>query len=143
MFVPGISASGTATRPSDCTPYRASTSPETAASEENGDVFVLPSIDRCEAFGIAQLEAMACGKPVVSSDLPTGVRFVNRDGVTGLLCPPGDSDALAAALTRLLDDGALRARMGKDALRRVEQEFSATRMIDRTLEVYESVRSGR
>ncbi len=101
------------------------------------DVFVLPSIDRSEAFGIAQLEAMACGKPVVSSDLPTGVRLVNQDGVTGRLFPPGDPDALAEALNQLLEDDALRAGLGKAARLRVEEEFTAERMITRTLDLYE------
>lgn len=103
------------------------------------DVFVLPSIDRCEAFGIAQLEAMACAKPVVSSDLPTGVRFVNLDGVSGLLVPPGDPDALAETINRLLNDVELRARLGKAARERVEQQFTAERMIAQTLEVYNEV----
>jgi len=103
------------------------------------DVFVLPSIDRCEAFGIAQLEAMACGKPVVSSDLPTGMRFVNQHGVSGLLVPPGDPQALAEALQHLLDDVGLRARLGCAARARIEREFTAERMIARTLEVYREV----
>jgi rhamnosyl/mannosyltransferase len=101
------------------------------------DVFVLPSIDRSEAFGIAQLEAMACGKPVVSSDLPTGVRLVNQAGVTGTLIPPSDPDALVGALNQLLEDDALRAGLGKAARLRVEQEFTAERMIARMLRVYD------
>jgi glycosyltransferase involved in cell wall biosynthesis len=101
------------------------------------DVFVLPSIDRSEAFGIAQLEAMACGKPVVSSDLPTGIRVVNQDGVTGRSIPPSDPDALAGALNELLEDDQLRAGLGKAARLRVEQEFTAERMVTRTLDLYD------
>lgn len=100
------------------------------------DLLALPSLDRREAFGIVQLEAMVCGKPVVSSDLPTGVRFVNRDGETGLLVPPGNPDALAAALTRLLNDADLRARLGQTARERVIREFSVDRMVEQTTEVY-------
>lgn len=100
-------------------------------------VVVLPSIDRCEAFGIALLEGMACGKPIVATDLPTGVRTLNQHEVTGLSVPPGDADALAAALNRLLGDSALRARLGDAGRRRAEQAFSAVRMIDQTLAIYE------
>jgi glycosyltransferase involved in cell wall biosynthesis len=107
------------------------------------DVFVLPSIDNREAFGIAQLEAMACGRPVIASDLPTGVRFVNKNQMTGLLVPPGDSDALAAALQRLLGDERLRQTLGNAAKRRAELEFSAERMVRRVQQVYEEVLGGR
>lgn len=105
------------------------------------DVFALPSIDRCEAFGIAQLEAMACGTPIVSSDLPTGVRFVNQDGVTGFRVPPGDAQALATALNRVLDDRVLAARLGQAARARVAREFTAELMTARTLDVYRQVLS--
>ena len=107
------------------------------------DVFVLPSIDNREAFGIAQLEAMACGRPVIASDLPTGVRFVNKNQMTGLLVPPGDSDALAAALQRLLGDERLRQTLGNAAKRRAELEFSSDRMVRRVQQVYEEVLGGR
>jgi rhamnosyl/mannosyltransferase len=103
------------------------------------DVFVLPSIDRSEAFGISQLEAMACGKPVVSSDLPTGVRLVTQAGVTGMLVPPGEPDALGRALNQLLEDDALRASLGKAARLRAEEEFTAERMIARTRDLYDEV----
>jgi rhamnosyl/mannosyltransferase len=107
------------------------------------DVVVLPSIDRCEAFGIALLEGMACGKPIVSTDLPTGVRFVNRHEVTGLCVPPHDQEALAAALNRLLDDRELRTRLGQAGRRRVECEFDAARMVRQVLTVYSEVLNGR
>jgi rhamnosyl/mannosyltransferase len=106
------------------------------------DIFVLPSINACETFGICQLEAMACSKPVVSTDLPTGVRSVNRHGITGLVVPPGEPDALAEALSVLASNPGLRAEFGRAGRRRVEQEFSAGRMVSKTLEVYREVFEG-
>jgi glycosyltransferase involved in cell wall biosynthesis len=64
---------------------------------------------------------------------------VNQHGVTGALIPPGDPDALAKALNELLDDDVLRAGLGKAARLRVEQEFTAERMINRTLHLYNEI----
>ena len=89
------------------------------------DVFVCPSVARSEAYGIAMLEAQACGKPVVSTRLGTGVEYVNLDGRTGLNVPPRDPAALAEAVNALLSDAALRREMGTFARRRVETEFHA------------------
>jgi glycosyltransferase involved in cell wall biosynthesis len=100
------------------------------------DVFVLPSIDRREAFGIAQLEAMACGKPAVASDLPTGIRSVNRHNETGLLVKPRDPAALRAAVNRLLEDPGLAARLGQAAQAQVQRDFTAKRMVERVLTLY-------
>jgi len=107
------------------------------------DVFCLPSTQRSEAFGIVQLEAFACGKPVVSTNLPSGVPWVNQHEQTGLIVEPGDAPALAAALTRLLDDAAFRSACGQRALTRVTNDFSADRMAAATLQVYQEVLSAQ
>ena len=100
------------------------------------DVFVLPSTHRSEAFGIVQLEAMAFGKPVVSTRLGTGVDWVNAHGLTGLTVPPGDVAALHAALATLLASPALRARLGSHGRRRVEREYTTTQAAEAVLAVY-------
>jgi rhamnosyl/mannosyltransferase len=100
------------------------------------DVFVLPSTHRSEAFGIVQLEAMAAGKPVVSTRLGTGVDWVNAHELTGLTVPPGDAPALSAAIARLLASPALRARFGENGRRRVEQGFTTAVAAESVLAVY-------
>jgi glycosyltransferase involved in cell wall biosynthesis len=87
------------------------------------DVFAFPSVDRSEAFGIAALEALASGVPVVASDLP-GVRTVVRDGVNGFVVPPGDTAALTARLAQILGDTALRQRMGEAARKIAVAEYA-------------------
>ncbi len=103
------------------------------------DVFVLPSVEKSEAYGIVQLEAMACGKPVVSTDLPTGVTFINKNGVTGVVVPVGDVSALAEAVSMLLENPELRRVYGENGRKRVREEFSVDVMNRRILEVYEKV----
>ena len=112
---------------------------ELAALYRACDVFVLPSVTRQEAFGVVQLEAMAAGKPVISTDLGTGVGWVNKDGETGYVVPPRDSRALHSALERVLGDATLQKSMGEAAAKRIRAEFTLERMIDDTLSLYRDV----
>ena len=97
------------------------------------DVFVLSS--DWEGMSNALLEAMAAGLPVVATRVGGNPEVV-VDGVTGLLVPPSDPDALAEAIVRLLRDPALRRRMGRAGRRRVEEHFNIEETVRRTEEVY-------
>ena len=83
------------------------------------------------------LEAMACGLPVVATDVP-GCREVAINGDNGFLVPPRDPAALAAALQKLINDPGLRARMGDRSRRLAVDEFSAKRVNEQTLAVYDA-----
>ncbi len=103
------------------------------------DLFVLPSVEKSEAFGIVQLEAMACGKPVVTSDLPTGVTYVNQHAYTGLVVRPRDTGALVESISTLLSDNELRHRLGEQARQRVLREFTVDHMVDRTVDLFQAL----
>jgi glycosyltransferase involved in cell wall biosynthesis len=107
------------------------------------DIFVLPSVTRAEAFGYVQLEAMACGKPVVSTTVPSGVPWVNRHEETGLTVPPGDAPAFRRAIARLADDAPLRSRLGAAGQARVRSEFTIERMGDRIATLFEEIAGHR
>ncbi len=100
------------------------------------DVFCLPSLTMAEAFGMVLLEAMACGKPLVTTRLPTGVTAINREGITGLTVPPGDAGALREALEAVLGDTARRDAMGRAARAVLDAEYTAARMGERFLSLY-------
>jgi len=103
------------------------------------DLFCLPSVTSAEAFGMVLLEAMACGKPLVTTSLPTGVSAVNRDGTTGLVVPPGQAGALREALAALLSDAGRRRAMGEAARRVQAEEYGAALMGERYLKLYGEV----
>ena len=97
---------------------------------------VLPSISRAEAFGYVQLEAMAAGKPVISTDVPGGVSWVNQHEHTGLVVPAGDAGALRRAIEQISRDAALQARFGAAGRARVEAEFTLDRLRERLRACY-------
>jgi rhamnosyl/mannosyltransferase len=103
------------------------------------DIFVLPATQRSEAFGIVQLEAMACGKPIVSTELGTGTSFVNRNGETGIVVPPNDVAALTTAINSLADNQERRHALGHNGRRRLESLFSVEVMMEKTEALYSAV----
>lgn len=100
------------------------------------DVFVLPS--RTEALSNSLMEAMASGCACAASSVGGNPELI-EDGETGILFPPGDAQALAAALGRLLDDAALRARLVARAVRTVQMRFSAEKAANRMAEIYTEI----
>ncbi|MCM1129672.1 MAG: glycosyltransferase [Alistipes senegalensis] len=103
------------------------------------DVFCLPSISPNEAFGLVQLEAMICKKPVICCELHNGVNYVNPHNETGLTVPPQNIEALAQAINRVLQDNELRLRLSNAAYRRASEKFSLDIMCQKTLAVYQEV----
>ena len=106
------------------------------------DVFVLPSLMRSEAFGIVQLEAMACGKPVINTQLDSGVTFVSPHGVSGLTVPPADSVALGNAINQLFHQPHRQTELGERAKSRVKQKFTVEKMVRSTFELYQEITNG-
>lgn len=104
------------------------------------DVFALPT--HREGFSRSAMEAAACGRPMVLTDI-RGCREIGVDGEHLLLVPPSDVDALTAAITRLLDDVALRDRLGASAADRATTEFDQRRVAARSLATYERVLARR
>jgi rhamnosyl/mannosyltransferase len=98
-------------------------------------VVAVPSVWN-EPFGLVGLEAMACGKPVVAF-ARGGIPDWLEHEETGLLVPPKDVPALAAALRRLLEDGALARRLGEAGRRRARERFAMAQHVQRLVEVYQ------
>jgi len=103
---------------------------------------VFPSHLRSEAFGLSLVEASMLGKSMISCEIGTGTSYVNLDGETGLVVAPHDSDALAAAMTRLFQDAALAEKLGGNARQRYLANFTADRMGMAYAQLYWRVISG-
>ena len=104
------------------------------------DVFCLPAVERSEAFGLVQLEAMACGKPVVCTQLNNGVNVVNVDGQTGFAVPARNPVALGECLAQLLGDHALRQKLGAQALAHTDG-YSVRSMTASHIKLYQDLLS--
>jgi len=100
------------------------------------DIFVMSSIT--EGLGTSLLDAMAAGKPIVATRAG-GIPEVVADGETGILVAPRDHEAMAEAIVRLLKDEGLRRRMGDAGRARAQSLFSAERMVQNTLHLYQRV----
>ncbi|HMS26947.1 MAG TPA: glycosyltransferase [Burkholderiaceae bacterium] len=103
------------------------------------DVFCLPSVEQSEAFGLVQLEAMACGKPVICTQLNNGVNVLNVHGETGFAVPVRDSLALAERINQLLQDSALRLKLGAQAHARALQVYSLDANTQQHIQLYKEL----
>jgi glycosyltransferase involved in cell wall biosynthesis len=110
--------------------------PDVLSLHKAFDVFVMSSVT--EGLGTSLLDAMACARPIVATAVG-GIPEVVVDGETGFLVPPRDAEAMAGAIVRLLTNEALRRRIGDAGLARVRNRFSAERMVQETLGVYERI----
>ncbi|MBI2458941.1 MAG: glycosyltransferase family 4 protein [Parcubacteria group bacterium] len=103
------------------------------------DCLVLPSVNKAEAFGLVLLEAMACAKPVVASNLP-GVRSIFKNGREGLLVKPGDVDDLANKIKIILKDKKLAESMGRAGRALVESKYTWTKVGKKLNSIYHYVK---
>ncbi len=102
---------------------------------QTADIFILPSINRHEAFGLVLTEAMACGVPVIASNLP-GVRQVFRNELDGLLAEPGDAKDLAEKIAKLIGNEPKRQAMGKSARSYAVSRYSLENVADKLKKVF-------
>ena len=103
------------------------------------DVFVLPSVEKSEAFGIVQMEAMAYAKPVINTRLRSGVPYVSLDRITGITVEPKDENKLADAMNWLADHPEERETYGQAAYKRIKEYFSQENMLRQLLTLYQNL----
>lgn len=106
------------------------------------DIFCLSSIWKTEAFAIVQIEAMAKGKPIVTADIPgSGVSWVNKDGISGIVVPTENPQALANAFKKIEEDKEFREKCIQGSLSRYHEFFSRDKMVGKCLHLYRKVLS--
>lgn len=102
---------------------------------QNSDLFILPSVNEAEAFGIVQLEAMSNALPVINTLLNSGVPFVSLDGFSGLTVKPADSESLKQAILKIITDKDFYEKLSKNSLDR-SAEFTREKMANSYLNIY-------
>ncbi|HKX73564.1 MAG TPA: glycosyltransferase [Candidatus Saccharimonadales bacterium] len=104
------------------------------------DVMVLPSIGSTESFGMVLIEAMACGVPVIGSDVG-GIPTVISDGIDGLIVPPSNAEALAAAIQNLLENTEKADQLADQAYHKVQRKFTWEKSVRKYLSALNRVRA--
>ncbi|PRD48219.1 glycosyltransferase [Sphingobacterium haloxyli] len=105
------------------------------------DIFCLSSIRKTEAFAIVQIEAMSFGKPIISTHIPgSGVSWVNKDGVSGLVVERENPEVLAHAINKITADPVLKRQLSEGSRKRYEAYFTRHKMVEKSLEVYDRLR---
>lgn len=105
---------------------------------KQANIFVLPSINEAEAFGVVQLEALSYGLPVVNTNLKSGVPFVSLDGLTGFTVEPKNTIALKNAIEKIISSDNLYSEFSLNAYKRAK-EFSNKKMVEKYLDIYENI----
>jgi rhamnosyl/mannosyltransferase len=106
------------------------------------DIFVFPSTNRAETWGTVQIEAMACGLPVICTELGTGTSYVNQHEVTGLVIEPNNHLALREAILRLIEQPQFRHSLGQAGQARARNVLSKQAMIEQMMDFYDLVTGG-
>lgn len=105
-------------------------------------LFCLSSIIKTEAFGIVQLEAMSCGKPIVSTDIPeSGVSWVNKKDESGLIVPIEDGLAIANAIKIITENKEYFNKLVVAGKNRFQSNFTLANMVDKSLQLYKQILS--
>ena len=100
-------------------------------------IYCMSSINKAEAFGVVMLEALSCGVPIVATDISgSGVPWVNKHGLSGLIVPAEDPKAMAQACNQILSSERLRSQLSNGAKQRFSDEFTADLSISRILNLY-------
>ena len=100
------------------------------------DIFLLPTIQKSESFGIVQVEAMKYAKPVINTNLGTGVNYVSIDKETGITVEPENIEQLASAINKLISNDELRLQYGKNARKRIETLFNVEKIKEQYIGLY-------
>jgi len=104
------------------------------------DMYCLSSIQKTEAFAIVQIEAMSCGKPIITANIPeSGVSWVNQHLESGLICKAKSSEDIARSISLIGDNIELYDKLSKGALSRFEKQFHRDVMINKAIQLYSEI----